>query len=109
MTIKTYEPGKSVGIMAPHEVRDWCKVRRILRAALKGATIPAIVTEGEIAFNGTHRLAALDLAEMLGLEISIDIIDFRETEAYENEETRELLIEAIEQNDGRTLQELLDD
>ena len=59
-----------------HEVHDWCYVRHLARAALRGETIPAIPIDtggtGDLQdgalLGGTHRSAANDLLEALGHE-----------------------------------------
>jgi hypothetical protein len=64
---KTYYPS---GPNPIHEVRDWCYVRRIARAALRGENIPPILVDGNMQngnlLAGTHRQAANNILNKLG-------------------------------------------
>ena len=48
----------------PHEVRDAAKVVRMVEILERGGKLPPVVAQGEIAFSGSHRLAAWDAAGM---------------------------------------------
>ena len=64
-------------VLAPHPVRDWAKVRRIIRAARRGDDVPGWVesvhpTSGCYeALSGSHRMAAVAVSRLLGREIDI--------------------------------------
>ena len=63
-----------------HEVRDWAKVRRLVRAARRGEKIPPYLVSDKasdrpLLITGTHRAAANDLLESLGGERLIPVID----------------------------------
>lgn len=51
------------GYNVPHCVMDADKARKIAADKIKGAAIPPILTDGENALTGVHRLAANDLIE----------------------------------------------
>lgn len=42
----------------PHEVTDTAKVKAMVAALERGETLPPVIVCGEIAFSGSHRLAA---------------------------------------------------
>lgn len=90
-----------------HEVRDWSKVRSILKSALRGDQIPAIIVDGVKGngncLNGTHRLAARNILSMLGKDKELIPVKF-----LSEIETTEEMIEAIENQDFEALQEILD-
>lgn len=53
-----------------HQVTSWAKVRALVRAALRGETIPPYLVDGEhgngILLSGTHRATANDVLERRG-------------------------------------------
>lgn len=85
-----------------HEVQDWCKVRRLARAALAGVEVNPILVDGENLLAGTHRAAANDLLEMLGHDRLIDVVEFEDIEADEE------LIEAVMDLDYEAIDEIWD-
>lgn len=84
MIAKPYYPTRHLGCNPIHPVRDWAKVRKLVRDARRGAAIPAIVIDGDIGsgnmLNGTHRAAANDLLIMLGGEALIPVIGIEDVE-----------------------------
>ena len=77
MKVKPYFPK---GVDALHEVRDWRKVRSLMRAARRGEKVPAYLVsdrsaEWPLLITGTHRAAANDLLELLGGERLIPVLD----------------------------------
>ena len=60
--IKDYYP-KNVNPI--HEVRDWSKVRSMIRSSVKGEDVPPIIRDGDNLLTGTHRSAANDVIDML--------------------------------------------
>lgn len=84
--MKKYYPTYYLGCNPIHEVKDWCKVRRLIRAARCGDKITPILIDGEVGngnlLAGTHRAAANDIMVMLGDDenhlidvVSIDDLD----------------------------------
>lgn len=63
---KRYYPTYHHGCNPIHPVDDWCKVRRLIRAARRGDNIPPIITNKGHMVTGTHRSAANDIMMMLG-------------------------------------------
>jgi hypothetical protein len=43
---------------APHQVRDKAKLAEMIKTLKNGGTLPPVVVCGEIAYTGSHRLAA---------------------------------------------------
>ena len=82
---KDYYPTYWSGCNPIHAVRDWCKVRRIIRDARRGAHIPPIIIEGDLGngnlLTGTHRAAANDICMMLGQEPIVDYIGIEQLPA----------------------------
>lgn len=76
--INRYYPTYYLGCNPIHEVNDWCKVRRLIRAARRGDKIPPIVIDGPrksgSMVTGTHRAAANDIMVMLGGEALIPYV-----------------------------------
>jgi len=93
------------GYNAPHEVNDWTKVRRMARAAIRGDEIPAILADGETLLAGVHRAAANDLLDRMGHGRLIEVV---ELEDIEDDELREQLIEAIQEDDYEAIDEIWD-
>lgn len=59
-----------------HEVRDWLKVRSLIRAARRGDSIPPILIDAKDGnmLTGTHRAAANCIMRKLGEEELIDVV-----------------------------------
>ncbi len=78
MSIDAYYPTHWLKCNPIHEVRDWCYVRRLVRAARRGEVIPPVLIDGRIGggnmLTGTHRAAANDLMMRLGGEPLIDVV-----------------------------------
>ena len=98
-----------------HEVRDWAKVRRFVRMALRGDTIPPILTDGSYGnctfLTGTHRAAANDILNMLGHKMriqTIDIHDLRDSDDIPDGIDLDALWSAYEDDDYRELDLLWD-
>lgn len=106
MKIKPYYPTKSLGCNPIHEVKDWCYVRKLIRAARKGVNIALILIDGEVGncqlLAGTHRAAANDLMMMLGGEPLIDAVNINTID------TSEALKDAIMDSDYRRIDEIWD-
>ena len=62
MELPYYEPTEYIPI---HEVRDWCYVRKIIRAARRGEHIPGFVVYAGSLLTGTHRCAANEIMQLL--------------------------------------------
>ena len=65
------------GVIAPHGVRSWAKVRSIIRSARRGNSVPGWVetesADGQYeALSGSHRMAAVWLSRLLDEPIDID-------------------------------------
>lgn len=82
---KHYYPVYWSGCYPIHAVRDWLKVRNLVRACKNGEAhkIPPIYTDGELGngtlLTGTHRSAANDLIKKLNDRngTNIDLINHR--------------------------------
>jgi len=61
----------------PHEVRDQGKLNSMIEALKNGAELPPVIVCGEVAFSGSHRLAAYDSLEMSPSVIEIDDDDIK--------------------------------
>lgn len=52
-----------------HEVKDWCKVRKMIRALRRGESLPTVYVDGPMGsgnwLSGTHRVAASEIRAML--------------------------------------------
>lgn len=48
----------------PHEIRDREKLEKMIEHLRNGNELPPIVANGEIAFSGSHRLAAYSVCNM---------------------------------------------
>ena len=64
-----------------HEVENWCYVRQIVRAVLKGEDVPPYI----ISFSGTHRAAANHLLEALGKPERIETFDLEKLTPQQSE------------------------
>jgi hypothetical protein len=65
---KHYYPTYTLGCNPLHEVRDWARVRKLIRDAQNGDIIPPIIVDtlrGGNMLTGTHRAAANDIMQML--------------------------------------------
>lgn len=63
---------------APHEPRDQEKLKRMMGILKSGKSLPPIIVCGEIAFSGSHRLAAY---EAMGYEMSqVPVISISEND-----------------------------
>ena len=104
--MKKYFPTFHLGCNPIHEVRNWAYVRKLIRAARRGESIPAIVIDGEIGsgnmLTGTHRAAANDIMIMLGGEALIPVVSLQDMDASEE------LLEAVANNDYETIDLILD-
>lgn len=95
----------TMGCNPIHEVRDWLKVRNLIRAALRGDAIPPIIIDAQDGnmLTGTHRAAANYLMRKLGREdhlidtVTVDMMDVSEE-----------LQEAIDNLDYETIDYLVD-
>ena len=79
-----------------HPVRDWCKVRYMIRALRRGEQLPTIYMDGPLGsgnwLSGTHRVAASEIrAKLDGLQPYQDLQLFDITQWSEKvgEEVRE--------------------
>lgn len=102
-----YFPSLWSGCKPIHEVRDWCKVRKLIRDARKGIKIKPILIDGDIGngnlLTGTHRSAANDIMMMLGEEDSL--ISFI---TLDDVKVTKKLKKAIEEDDFETINEMFD-
>ena len=57
---------------APHEVRDQDKLESMIKTLEAGQQLPPIIVCGEIAYSGSHRLAAWEALDMEPEVIEID-------------------------------------
>jgi len=98
-----------------HEVRDWSKVRSLIRSARRGDAIPAILIDGQEGsgnlLNGTHRAAANCVMRKLHDERAawdaaepnyIDHVFFNDDEAPAD------LAEAVQNGDYERIDEIMD-
>lgn len=101
-----YYPTLHLGCNPIHEVKDWLKVRNLIRAARRGDAIPPIVIDGQIGggnmLNGTHRAAANDLMIKLGGDPLIPVVSLDEIEVSDE------LQDAIDNLDYERIDYLLD-
>jgi hypothetical protein len=104
---KHYYPTFWSGCNPIHEVKEWSYVRKLVRAAIRGEKIPAILLDGEVnsgsLLAGTHRCAANDILKMLGKEQYL--IDYV---VYDAETADECLIDAVESGDYGRIDEIWD-
>lgn len=90
-------------VEALHEIDSWQYVRHLVRAALRGESIPPIINNGGVAINGTHRLAANCLMDKLGIACKywipvIDLEDFLFAHEYLREELLEMVRSGLVEN-----------
>jgi len=106
---KPYFPAYHLGCNPIHEVRDWAKVRRLIRAARRGKYIPPILIDGEPGncnlLAGTHRAAANDLMVMLSCE---PLIEVAQLDDLEDGELRRKIVIAAESSDYEEIDRLWD-
>ena len=57
---------------APHQVRDLIKLDGMIAHLKAGGSLPPIIVCGEIAYSGSHRLAAWEAMDMEPSVIEID-------------------------------------
>lgn len=57
---------------APHDVRDINKLESMIKALESGEELPPVLVCGEIAYSGSHRLAAWDAMEIKPEVIELD-------------------------------------
>lgn len=106
--MKKYYPTYHNGCNPIHCVNNWCYVRSIIRARLKGVDIPPILIDGGIGngnmLNGTHRSAANDIMVMLCYDEKylIDVVTLSDIDITDD------LKDAIDNNDYERIDELLD-
>jgi hypothetical protein len=64
-----------------HPVRDWCKVRSMIRALRRGKALPIVWIDGKIKagnlMSGTHRAAASEIRSLLDGTRPYDDLDVR--------------------------------
>lgn len=60
---------------APHEVEDNAKLEKMIKTLKEGNSLPPIVVCNEIAYEGSHRLAAWE-----ALEIEPEVIEITNEE-----------------------------
>lgn len=104
---KSYYPTYWSGCNPIHEVVDWCKVRKLVRDALRGDKINPIVIDGNLGsgnlLTGTHRAAANDILMMLGKEeYLIDWVSIHDIVKTDD------IIDALQDLDFDLLDDLLD-
>jgi len=58
---------------APHEVRDNKKLENMIESLKAGKSLPAVIVCGEVAFSGSHRLAAYD-----ALDLEADVFEIED-------------------------------
>ena len=88
-----------------HEVRDWLKVRNLIRSARRGDAIPAILIDAKDGnmLTGTHRAAANHILRKLGQdEFFISVVTLAEIDADQD------LQDAVDNLDYERIDELLD-
>ena len=81
--METYYPTYYLGCNPIHPVISWSKVRKLIRDARRGDSIPPILIDGDFGncnlLSGTHRAAANDIMMMLadrdGLGVPDCLID----------------------------------
>ena len=94
------------GFAPIHEVKNWSKVRSIIRKAKK-EKIPLFLVSGTedngSLMTGTHRLMAKNIMDMLGIDSSN--IDY---ELLENREDKDKILEIFELEDFEGIDYYLD-
>lgn len=68
-----YHPSLTSQCYTIHHVRDWCKVRALVRAWKTGSPVPPIFKHQNALLTGMHRCAANDLMYVLALHSKIAI------------------------------------
>lgn len=98
-----------------HEVRDWSKVRSLIRSARRGDAIPAILIDGQEGsgnmLNGTHRAAANVLMRKLYDEHSAwDAAEpnYISHVFFDADEASDELIDAVQNGDFEQIDEIMD-
>jgi len=61
---------------APHEVRDEAKFANMVEILKSGGSLPPVVACGEIAFTGSHRLAAWAACDIDAEAVMIEDADY---------------------------------
>lgn len=112
MLPKHYYPTYWSGCNPIHEVRDWSKVRKLIRDARRGDVIPPIVIDGPLhsgsLITGTHRAAANDILCMMGQEPLIDYVNLDNVLESLDADAREELQDAIDSSDFGRINDILD-
>jgi hypothetical protein len=110
-----YYPTKHSGCEPIHPVKNWCKVRAIIRAARRGENIPSILIDGDVGngslLTGTHRAAANDIMLMLSERNCSDLdtipfISYVALDDVDDDDLRDQMADAIDDNDYEHLDEL---
>ena len=107
---KQYYPSIA-GCNPIHAVTDWCKVRRIMRAARSNMPIPDVLVDGKNGnmLTGTHRAAAREILIELGDDAAAKNIDWTTPDQLTmSAETAEELSEAIDASDFERIDSLVD-
>jgi hypothetical protein len=110
--MKTYYPTLWSGCNPIHEVIDWAKVRRLIRAVRAGEYIPPVLIDGSIGngnlLNGTHRAAANDLILMLAERQGEQNPRLIPWASYDSDKATVDLRDAVEACDFARIDELID-
>jgi hypothetical protein len=93
------------GLNPIHPVRNWLYIRQIARAAIRGENIPPMLVDGENLLAGTHRAAANDLLERMGYGRLIEAEDLEE---IENENLKNAILAALEEDDYHEINSIWD-
>ena len=89
-----------------HKVDSNLKVRNIVRARIAGDAVPAIWVYGNVAINGTHRLAANCL--MSAMDLDVDLIDVVDISDWDDDDPDKIdVLEALECNESDSIEALL--
>ena len=105
---QNYYPTYHSGLNPIHEVKNWCYVRSIVRAAMRGDDIPPIFIDGELhggtLLAGTHRSAANDILTQIGRDDCL--IDYV---SYDDDIASNAMRDAYNNNDYDLIDQLWGD
>jgi hypothetical protein len=106
-----YYPTHWSGCNPQHQVRDWQKVRSLIRAAMRGDNIPPILIDGSLGngnlLTGTHRAAANDIMLLLS-ERDGRARPLIGWVSYDSSTASPELVAAVEAGDTEAVDELVD-
>ncbi len=90
LTKHPYYPTYDHGCTPIHEVKNWCYVRKLVRAVRRGETVNPILIDGSprngTLLTGTHRSAANDLLNMLGDSRRIAVMSIQDMDLTDDQQ-----------------------